>query len=235
MKSTRLFIYCGGLNLKHQAVGIFDHKGERVEHSSIAKRRSRHYSRWGKIVFDGIMCVFLLPIFLMCCLILVVLNPFFNRGPLFFSQPRMGRHCSAFHAIKFRTMEPVARVTRQPDDPLEEHRITKLGRVLRKMRIDELPQILNVLRGEMSLIGPRPDYFHHARRYLKSVPDYRERHSVRPGISGLAQTELGYVDSTEGTRQKVRLDLEYVERMSVSLDLFIFWRTLVTVFGRKGC
>jgi len=221
--------------LKHQVVEIFGESdvGAGCRHANA--RRSGHYSRWGKIVFDVILCIVLLPVLAMFCVVLLVLNPLFNRGPLFYTQPRMGRNCSAFYAVKFRTMEPVARMTRRADDPLEEHRITKLGRVLRKTRIDEVPQILNVLRGDMSLIGPRPDYFHHARRYVQSVPDYRKRHSVRPGISGLAQTELGYVDSTEGTRHKVRLDLDYVERMSLGLDLFIFWRTLATVFGRKGC
>jgi lipopolysaccharide/colanic/teichoic acid biosynthesis glycosyltransferase len=87
----------------------------------------------------------------------------------------------------------------------------------------------------MSLIGPRPDYYHHARRYLRSVPGYRRRHEVLPGISGLAQTDLGYVDCTEGTRRKVALDLRYVERMSLRLDLYVFRRTLETVCGRKGC
>ena len=124
---------------------------------------------------------------------------------------------------------------RSAEDPLEHDRITPLGHLLRRSRIDELPQVVNVLRGEMSLIGPRPDYFHHARRYMRSVPGYRRRHDVRPGISGLAQTDLGYVDCSEGTRRKVALDLRYVEEMSLRLDLYVFWRTLVTVFGRKGC
>jgi len=182
-----------------------------------------------------VISIFLLPFVAILSLVLMVLNPFFNRGPLFFIQPRMGRDCSAFGAIKFRTMVPAARITRQADDPLERHRITPLGQILRKTRIDELPQIINVLRGEMSLIGPRPDYFHHARRYMRSVPGYRRRHSVRPGISGLAQTDLGYVDSTEGTRLKVKLDLHYVDNLGPKMDAYVFWRTLVTVFGRKGC
>ncbi|PKQ11108.1 MAG: glycosyl transferase [Alphaproteobacteria bacterium HGW-Alphaproteobacteria-1] len=193
------------------------------------------YRRVGKPACDIVISIFLLPFVAILSLVLMVLNPFFNRGPLFFIQPRMGRDCSAFGAIKFRTMVPAARITRQADDPLERHRITPLGQILRKTRIDELPQIINVLRGEMSLIGPRPDYFHHARRYMRSVPGYRRRHSVRPGISGLAQTDLGYVDSTEGTRLKVKLDLHYVDNLGPKMDAYVFWRTLVTVFGRKGC
>lgn len=198
-------------------------------------RRGRIYRRWGKPGFDIVMSVALLPVLATVAVALIVLNPFFNRGPLLFFQPRMGRRCRAFSAIKFRTMRPVARMTRRADDPLEHDRITPLGCFLRRSRIDELPQIINVLRGEMSLIGPRPDYFHHARRYIRSVPGYRRRHDVRPGISGLAQTDLGYVASVEGTRRKVALDLRYVDGLSMGLDLYVFQRTLVTVFGRKGC
>ncbi|MFB9149415.1 sugar transferase [Roseovarius ramblicola] len=199
------------------------------------ERAESAYLRWGKPIFDLVFSVLLLPPLAVACAALLVLNPIFNRGPLFFTQPRMGLGCRAFGAIKFRTMRPVMRVTRRADDPLELDRITPLGRFLRRSRIDELPQIINVLRGEMSLIGPRPDYFHHARRYLRRVPGYRRRHEVRPGISGLAQTDLGYVDCTEGTRLKVALDLRYVEQMSLRLDLYIFRRTLETVVGRKGC
>ena len=154
---------------------------------------------------------------------------------MFYMQPRMGRGCRAFSAIKFRTMTPIKRIIRSAEDPLEHDRITPLGRILRRCRVDELPQILNVLRGEMSLIGPRPDYFHHARRYMRSVAGYRRRHDVLPGISGLAQTDLGYVDDIEGTRHKVIMDLRYLDELSPRLDLYIFWRTLVTVFGRRGC
>lgn len=199
---------------------------------------TRPFSSYASVVkpaFDILVSLCLLPVLAVCSVVLLVLNPFFNRGPLLFVQTRMGRDCSAFSAIKFRTMVPAARITRKADDPLEQHRITPLGQILRKTRIDELPQIINVLRGEMSLIGPRPDYFHHARKYMRSVPGYRRRHSVRPGISGLAQTDLGYVDSTEGTRLKVKLDLHYVDNLGARVDAYVFWRTLVTVFGRRGC
>lgn len=193
------------------------------------------YERFLKPAFDVVISLCLLPVLAIVALALLVLNPFFNKGPLMFMQTRMGRDCSAFTAIKFRTMVPAARITRTADDPLEQHRITQLGQILRKTRLDELPQIINVLRGEMSLIGPRPDFFHHARKYMRTVPGYRRRHSVRPGISGLAQTDLGYVSSIEGTRLKVKLDLHYVDNLNPRLDAYVFWRTLMTVFGRKGC
>jgi lipopolysaccharide/colanic/teichoic acid biosynthesis glycosyltransferase len=146
----------------------------------------------------------------------------------------MGRGCRPFRAWKFRTMAPAPEIRRGAFDALEEHRITPLGRWLRRSRLDELPQVWNVLRGEMSLIGPRPDYLQHALVYLDQVPGYRERHAVRPGISGLAQTELGYVDGIEGVRAKVALDLHYVRHASPALDLWIAWRTLRVVIGRQG-
>src|SRR6056297_579178 len=218
--------------VKHDFVGSESCR-EVVPHH--ARRPAWFYLRFGKPFFDYTASILLLPFFLLSCGVLLILNPFLNNGPLFFVQPRMGRNCKAFPAIKFRTMKSAKRVMRSAEDPLEFDRITTLGRIMRKSRIDELPQILNVLRGEMSLIGPRPDYFHHARRYLRRVPGYRHRHAVRPGISGLAQTALGYVDCTEGTRRKVALDLRYIEEMSPRLDLWLVWRTIVTVVCRRGC
>ncbi|AKP00170.1 Sugar transferase involved in lipopolysaccharide synthesis (plasmid) [Marinovum algicola DG 898] len=184
--------------------------------------------------FDIAFSIFLLPMLCLTALCLVVLNPFFNRGPLLYIQPRMGRDCRAFPAMKFRSMLPAANIARGANDPLETHRITTLGQFLRKSRLDELPQVLNVLRGDMSLIGPRPDYFHHARYYLRVIPGYRARHRVRPGISGLAQTQLGYAAGLDATAAKVRADLYYIENAGFRLETWIFWRTVLTVLGRHG-
>jgi lipopolysaccharide/colanic/teichoic acid biosynthesis glycosyltransferase len=176
----------------------------------------------------------LLPVVLVVCALLLVLNPFRNPGPLLFRQPRMGRGCRPFMALKFRTMRPAGAVTRAANDPLELERITPLGRLLRKMRLDELPQVINVLKGEMSLIGPRPDFYDHAVTYLASIPRYRQRHLIRPGISGLAQTEVGYVASIRETRRKVSADLYYIQHASLRMDAWIVWRTLRVVFTRAG-
>lgn len=188
----------------------------------------------GKRGFDIAVSLVLVPFLAILALALVVLNPRFNKGPLFFRQTRMGQNLQPFTAIKFRSMQPAAAITRSVDDPIEVDRITVLGRVLRKTRFDELPQILNVLRGEMSLIGPRPDYFEHAREFLVQIPEYRARHSVRPGISGLAQVTLGYAEGLDATRAKATADLAYIRNASVALEARIFWLTLVTVLLRKG-
>ncbi|SDF37843.1 sugar transferase [Limimaricola pyoseonensis] len=192
------------------------------------------HGRPGKRLFDVAVCLLLLPVLLVAALLLLILNPFFNRGPLFYVQTRMGYGCEPFQAFKFRSMTKAAEIDRGPFDALETNRITRLGRILRKSRVDELPQILNVFAGQMSLIGPRPDFYDHAIVYVGSVRGYRRRHDVLPGISGFAQTEVGYVDGLEGLRRKVAADLLYIRRASMRFDLWLTWQTLRTVVGRRG-
>lgn len=199
-----------------------------------SKGHSSYLFRAFKRLFDVIVSVALLPLICVTALVLCVLNPTLNSGPLLFRQQRMGRHCRPFVAYKFRTMIPCPLSHRDVNDPVEHHRITKLGRFLRRARLDEVPQIINVLKGDMSLIGPRPDYLPHAEIFLRDVPGYRERHEVRPGISGLAQTEIGYVQGPIETRRKVLADLFYIRNSGFLLELWIVWRTLCIVFGRKG-
>ncbi|WP_255446342.1 sugar transferase [Tropicibacter alexandrii] len=184
--------------------------------------------------FDIIMSLALLPFLAILAVALLILNPFYNKGSLFFVQRRMGRNCEPFQAIKFRSMTDVPQVSRSADCPLEVDRITPLGGFLRKSRIDELPQILNVLRGDMSLIGPRPDYYDHAVHYLEQVRGYRQRHAVRPGISGLAQTELGYIEGVEATKRKVSADLYYITHTDLLMEAWIVWRTISVVVKRGG-
>jgi lipopolysaccharide/colanic/teichoic acid biosynthesis glycosyltransferase len=146
----------------------------------------------------------------------------------------MGRYCRPFTVYKFRTMLPAPDIVRKATDGIETDRITPFGKFLRRARIDELPQILNVLRGEMSLIGPRPDYFDHACTSLGVVPGYRDRHAVKPGITGLAQIEVGYACGLETVSRKVDADLVYIAKRSILLDLSIAWRTLKVMVTRQG-
>ncbi len=218
---------------------VFDHVFDFHNTRTDANRRSVAIGGtplfWiAKRFFDIALSLLLLPLFACFSVVLLVMNPVWNKGPLFFVQKRMGRNCQPFHAIKFRTMVHVAEILRGPEDPIEVHRITQLGHLLRSTRIDELPQILNVLKGDMSLLGPRPDYFEHARTYLDTVPGYRERYAVRPGISGLAQVSVGYVDSTEGTKLKTRADLHYIRNAGFAQDTLLVYQTIYTVVSRIG-
>ncbi|MDA9369368.1 sugar transferase [Amylibacter sp.] len=187
-----------------------------------------------KRIFDIILSLSLLPLLFIIGIILLVFNLFFNQGELFFIQKRMGKNCEFFFAIKFRTMTHVQEITRKYDEPIETNRITSLGRLMRKMRIDELPQILNVLKGEMSLIGPRPDYYSHALEYLVNVEGYRERHSIRPGITGLSQIRLGYVDTLEATSKKVSIDNYYIQNVGYITEFQIILNTIIIIIRGLG-
>jgi lipopolysaccharide/colanic/teichoic acid biosynthesis glycosyltransferase len=187
-----------------------------------------------KRIFDILVSLILLPLLLIIGIILFVLNRFFNPGKLFFIQKRMGKDCKVFSAIKFRSMTYIKEIKRKYDDPIETNRITSLGGILRKMRIDELPQILNVLKGEMSLIGPRPDYYIHALEYLEIVKGYRERHTIRPGITGLSQIRLGYAESLEATSKKVSIDNYYIQNVSYTIELKIIFNTMLIIIRGLG-
>ena len=192
--------------------------------------------RIAKCAFDLVVAIAALPLIVLTALVLLVINPVWNAGPLFFLQTRMGRDCRPFRAVKFRTMRPANRIMRGPDDPLEADRITPLGQFLRRSRIDELPQFFNILAGHMSLIGPRPDYWDHATHYLDSIPAYRQRHMVRPGITGLAQVDGGYAEGVDATVEKTRHDLRYIRGSGIAMGFYVLWRTIHVVctgFGAR--
>ena len=187
-----------------------------------------------KRLFDVIVCLLLIPLLFISSIIILLFNYFANRGSLFFIQDRMGKNCHVFSAIKFRTMMPVKEITRKYDEPIEVNRITTFGKILRKTRIDELPQILNVLKGDMSLIGPRPDYYIHALEYLKNVKGYRERHIIRPGITGLSQIRLGYAEGLEATAKKASVDNYYIQNVNYIIELKIIGNTIITIIRGMG-
>lgn len=167
---------------------------------------------------------------------LLVVNPFFNPGPLFYRQERLGYRAQPFTMWKFRTMTAGDDRARSAEHGLEAHRITRLGRVLRKLRLDELPNFINVLKGEMSVIGPRPDAAHHAHEYARVIPHYAQRFKVRPGITGLAQIEAGYAEGAKATAVKAAYDQIYVETSCGRLDVYIALRTIgvmATGFGAR--
>ena len=135
---------------------------------------------------------------------------------------------------KFRSMTQSPQSSRAYDAPLEEHRITSLGNILRTYRIDELPNFFNVLVGQMSLVGPRPDAWTHSTAYVSSVASYSDRFRVRPGITGLAQVYMGYADTAGAVRHKAYLDKIYVSKSRIKLDLWIMWRTIIVVLTGFG-
>ena len=158
-----------------------------------------------------------------------------SGAPIFYRQRRLGRGGLPFTLVKFRTMaqdaeRPGEARWADPDDP----RTTRVGRFLRLMRLDELPQFASVLRGEMSLVGPRPERREFIDRLQESIPFYRARLMVPPGLTGWAQVNLPYGDSVEATKLKLEFDLYYVKHRSLAFDLAILLRTVGTVLGLRG-
>ncbi|MGE5646614.1 MAG: sugar transferase [Acidobacteriota bacterium] len=158
-----------------------------------------------------------------------------SKGPVFYRQTRVGRNGVPFTLYKFRSMSVDAEaatgaVWAAKDDP----RITPLGRWLRKLRIDELPQLWNVLRGEMAIVGPRPERPEFVKVLSEKIPYYRQRHCVRPGITGWAQINHKYCDTLEDSITKLEYDLYYIKHISASLDAYIIFHTLKTMLRSRG-
>lgn len=159
-----------------------------------------------------------------------------SKGPVFYSQQRYGKGGRVFAVHKFRSMVQDAEKKSGPVwatkvDP----RITRLGRILRKTRIDELPQVMNVLKGDMSFIGPRPERPFFADSFKKQIPFYMNRLKTKPGITGLAQVTVGYDETIDDVKEKIARDIEYIENMnSWQMNLKILWMTMVVVLMGEG-
>lgn len=157
-----------------------------------------------------------------------------SPGPVFFVQPRIGQGGNRFPMVKFRSMRVDADKAGPRFAQATDERITRVGHFIRRTRIDELPQFWNVLKGEMSVIGPRPEQVAFAEAFEQSIPFYAYRHLVKPGITGWAQVTLGYVDSEDETRNKLACDLYYARHCSIGLDLVITMRTFRTLVTGDG-
>ena len=154
--------------------------------------------------------------------------------PVFFWQTRIGRNRVRFSLLKLRTMKPSPGWSGDPYTQPGDARITAVGHFLRASRIDELPQLWNVLRGDMSLIGPRAEWDRLVERYEREIPCYHFRHLVKPGITGWAQVNYPYGSSLEDTIRKLEYDLYYIQNFSFTLDASIFLKTIQVMLLRKG-
>jgi sugar transferase (PEP-CTERM system associated) len=183
------------------------------------------------IVLSSLLLFFLWPVIVLMML-LIKLD---SKGPIFYKQERVGQGGRTFFLTKFRSMYQDAEQKTGPvwcttDDP----RVTRLGRIMRRTRLDELPQLWNVLRGDMNFVGPRPERPHFVQQLAESIPFYPLRHIVKPGITGWAQINYGYANSLEHTVEKLQYDLFYVKNMSCMLDALIALETIKTVLVKKG-
>ena len=185
-----------------------------------------------KRVIDFAVALLCLPLFAFAIGLAAIAIRLNSPGPVFFMQPRMGFRGQPFACIKLRTMRVDAR---GPDYTVEgDERITPPGRLLRKWRIDELPQIVNVLKGEMSWIGPRPEAMALAEKYAAHIPFYDYRHAVRPGVSGWAAVHQGNVAEVDAADEKLTYDFYYIKYFSIWLDFLIVLKTIQTVVTGVG-
>jgi sugar transferase (PEP-CTERM system associated) len=194
-------------------------------------RLLKNVKRMGEVALASLGLLLAAPVLLLVALAVKLSSP----GPVLYRQVRVGEERRLFEVLKFRTMRQDAEAASGPvwataeDDP----RVTWVGKVLRKLRLDELPQLWNVLRGDMSFVGPRPERPHFVEKLEKVIPYYDERHAVKPGITGWAQVKFPYGSTLEDAEEKLEFDLYYVKHMSLLLDVAIVLETFkVMVMGR---
>lgn len=214
------------LDILHPAWLLFQHS-----------RHTEIVYRWAKRWFDVGLGLFLLAImspFLLAAVIAILLEDGL-RAPVFYRQARVGLHGRTFQLLKFRSMRPdaegdgKARWASAGDD-----RVTRVGQWLRRFRIDELPQVINIILGDMSLVGPRPERPQFVEQLTAAVPLYYYRHCVRPGLAGWAQLNFPYGSSVDDAREKLKYDLHYIKNAGIVLDLLILLQTAEVVFFGRG-
>jgi len=183
------------------------------------------------MITGGLLFPLLWPLWIVVILIIPLLIWIEDRGPIFYSQNRIGKNKKIFKVYKFRTMIPDAEkisgaVWSTKNDP----RITRIGHILRKTALDEIPQLLNIIRGEMSFVGPRAERPELHNEFIKTIPEFDKRLKVTPGLSGLAQISGSY--DLEPS-QKIKFDIEYIEKMSLFFDLkIIIFSVFNSIFAR---
>lgn len=184
-----------------------------------------------KRLIDIFLSVLGLLILWLPILLIALLIRLDSPGPGFFVQERLGKGGKAFTMIKFRSMYTNAEVNGPQWAEKNDARCTKLGKFLRKSRLDELPQLVNILKGDMSFVGPRPERGYFYDEFEKYIPHFRQRLLVKPGLTGLAQVNGGYELKPE---EKIVFDLEYISKRSFKMDISCIWKTIKVVFSHDG-
>ena len=187
-----------------------------------------------KRTLDLLAIAVVLPFVAVIMAVTAVVIKLESSGSVFFWQKRVGMNGKTFNMMKFRSMTSDSEAKGSQFAQNNDMRVTRVGKFIRKFRIDELPQLWNVVKGDMSIIGPRPEQESFVNEFNKSIPNYSMRHLVRPGITGLAQTEQGYVADADGTVTKLKYDLYYIKNISFMTDLQITLKTIYTILTGFG-
>jgi exopolysaccharide biosynthesis polyprenyl glycosylphosphotransferase len=185
------------------------------------------FKRAFEIVFSIALLIFTLPVLVLTAIAIKLESP----GPVFYKQERVGLNGKVFSIIKLRSMRTDAEKNGPQWAAKNDPRVTRVGKFIRKTRIDELPQLINILRGDMSLIGPRPERPMFTEQFVKEIPGFKKRLQVKPGLTGWAQVNGGY-EATPA--EKLEMDLYYIRNQSFKLDLKILLRTAWVVISGNG-
>ena len=186
--------------------------------------------RLADIVVSLFILVALSPLFIILSLLLLVTTGW----PIFYSQKRVGQHFKEFDIIKFRTMRSDAEIDGPQLASIDDDRITPIGKLMRKWRLDELPQFINVLTGSMSIVGPRPERLYYVNQLQDLNPNYKTLFSVKPGITSNGMVQYGYASTVEEMQQRIPYDLEYMKQLSLANDLKVLLQTVKVVLEGSG-
>jgi len=232
-----------GMNLEVKAIpSLYDYLTGRVKMSSIFGTPLIQLSfelmpTWQEKIkqlmdftLSAIAIMFLFPVFL----ILAIIIKFSSRGPIFHRQERIGKYGKPFILYKLRSMHVNAEAGGPALSSKYDSRVTRIGRFMRKTRLDEIPNFINVIKGEMSLVGPRPERQFYIDQIVKKAPHYLHLQKVKPGITSWGQVKYGYAENVDQMVERLKYDLLYIENMSLFVDLKIIIYTLITVFKGKG-
>jgi exopolysaccharide biosynthesis polyprenyl glycosylphosphotransferase len=196
-----------------------------------ARRRFRQFKRMFDLTVAGLGLIVAMPLMLLAAIVIKAVSP----GPVFFKQRRVGWDGKLFDIYKLRTMKLDAEketgpIWAQENDP----RLIRFGKFIRKAHLDELPQLFNVLKGEMSIVGPRPERPVFVKTLSKEIKEYNKRFTAKPGITGLAQVWHKYDETVEDVKKKIKYDLLYIRKMCLMVDLRILLRTILVVARGQG-
>lgn len=192
------------------------------------------YNQKVKRILDLIFSILGILVSLPLAVLTTILIKLDSKGPIFYKQQRVGLNDQAFDLLKFRSMKTNAEENGAVWATKRDGRATRVGKIIRKLRIDEMPQMWNVLKGEMSFIGPRPERPEFVKELKEKIPYYSIRHTIKPGITGWAQVNYSYGASEQDALEKLQYDLFYLKNMSALLDLLVLFRTIPVVLFRKG-
>ena len=197
--------------------------------------RKSKFTHFNKRVYGIVLSLLGILVCLPLMIVVALLIRLDSPGPALFRQKRVGENGKIFDLLKFRSMFHDAESKTGPIWARQnDSRVTRVGKWIRSIRLDELPQFINVLRGDMSFVGPRPERPHFVHQLTERIPYYNQRHTVKPGLTGWAQIRFKYGNTLEDTVEKLQYDLFYIKNMSISLDLFIIFQTIKIVLLGKG-